>query len=134
MSKYGPLTAYLLAQPAETKRMSFADIEAVLGRTLPSSAMSHRAWWSNNPQNNVMTQAWIDAGFQTEQVDLPGRTLVFRRIAGASSAPGFAEAPQPTLKSDKLGLFGWMQGTIVIADGATLTGPADPAWSETSNG
>ena len=40
----------------------------------------HRAWWSNNPSNNVMTKVWLAAGYLTEQVDVSARKLVFRRV------------------------------------------------------
>ena len=82
-AKYQPLTSHLRAQRADQVRMSFTEIERVIGAKLPHSADSHRAWWSNNPTNNVMTQAWLDAGFESEHVDLPGRKLVFRRVRGA---------------------------------------------------
>ena len=80
--KSQPLTAFLRRQPGDVKPMSFDEVERVIGQRLPDSARRHRAWWSNNPQNSVMTQAWLDAGFESEQVDMTRRRLVFRRIAG----------------------------------------------------
>jgi hypothetical protein len=127
-SKYQPLTAHLRAQRASRIPMSFAEIERVLGTKLPPSASSHRAWWSNNPTNNVMTKAWLEAGFQSEQVDLDGRKLVFKRAA-APSRPGFAEsAKSEYVASRKLGLFGWLRGTVVSS--GDLTEPADPDWAK----
>jgi hypothetical protein len=126
-SKYEPLTRHLRAQRGSRVPMSFAEIERVLGTKLPPSASSHRAWWSNNPTNNVMTKAWLEAGFQSEQVDLDGRRLVFKR-AKAPSHPGFAESSKSDyVASRKLGLFGWLRGTVVST--GDLTGPADPDWA-----
>jgi hypothetical protein len=31
-----------------------------------------------------MTKVWLEAGFETEQVDMAARKLVFRRVGGAS--------------------------------------------------
>ena len=126
-SKYQPLTAHLRAQRASRVPMSFAEIERVLGTKLPPSASSHRAWWSNNPTNNVMTKAWLEAGFQSEQVDLDGRRVVFKRATPAAHA-GFAEsAKSDYAAARKLGLFGWLRGTVVST--GDLTEPADPDWA-----
>jgi hypothetical protein len=127
--KYAPLTTYLRAKRGSQVRMTFAEIERVIGARLPPSASSHRAWWSNNPLNNVMTRAWLEAGFESEEVDLSGRKLVFRRMASR------ATSPTPSVPSDgssnKLALFGWLQGTV--ASSGDLTEPADPEWAERLN-
>lgn len=129
-SKYQLLTIYLRAQRGSQIRMSFAEIERVIGAKLPLSAAAHRAWWSNNPSNNVMTKAWLEAGFESEQVDLEGRKLVFRRVAG-NTFPGGSKSRDA--ERDKLALFGWLQGTITLAPGVDLTEPADPEWADRAN-
>lgn len=103
--------------------MSFDEIESVLGFPLPAVARSSRAWWSNNPSNNVMTGVWIGAGFRSEQVDMSAATVVFRRAA--TSAP-----PRPaTAEHERLSpLFGCLKGTVRRAPDLDLTAPADPAW------
>ena len=127
-SKYRPLTLHLRAQRGSRVAMSFAEVERVLGTKLPPSAGAHRAWWSNNPTNNMMTKAWLEAGFQSEQVDLEGRKLVFRRVAPTPPSAGFAESPQSDFSTaPKLGLFGWLRGTVVST--GDLTEPADPGWA-----
>jgi len=80
MPKYAPLGDFLRKQRSAQVPMTFAQIERVIGAKLPPSQYQ-RAWWSNNPWNNVMTKVWLDAGFVTEQVDVEGRKLVFRRAA-----------------------------------------------------
>jgi hypothetical protein len=127
-SKYQPLTTHLRAQRASRVPMSFAEIERVVGTKLPPSASSYRAWWSNNPTNNVMTKAWLEAGFQSEQVDLNGRKLVFKRVATDPQSAATAANPKSEVAaSRKLGLFGWLRGTVVSA--GDLTEPADPDWA-----
>ena len=66
--------------------MTFREIEKITGAKLPPKAQHHRAWWSNNPDNNVMTKVWLAAGFESAQVDMEGRKLVFRRVAKACRA------------------------------------------------
>lgn len=125
-AKYQPLTTHLRAQRGDQVRMSFAEIERVIRAKLPRSADSHRGWWSNNPTNNVMTQAWLDAGFESEQVDLAGRKLVFRRVHAVPA--GLAHRDRA---SGKPALFGWLWGTISAT--GDLTEPADPEWAERIN-
>lgn len=86
MSKYAPLTHHLETQRASEAPMSFAEIERVLGFPLPASKQ-YAAWWSNNPSNNVMTRAWLKAGFKTERVDVSGERVVFRRTEHQPQPP-----------------------------------------------
>jgi hypothetical protein len=127
-SKYELLTLHLRAQRASRVPMSFAEIERVLGTKLPPSASSHRAFWSNNPTNNVVTKAWLEAGFQSEQVDLGGGKLVFKRVTTEPQPPNFAASPKSEVSAPRqLSLFGWLRGTV--ASTGDLTEPADPEWA-----
>jgi hypothetical protein len=127
MSKYDPLREYLEKQSKPLISMSFDEIERIIRDKLPPAAMHHRAWWSNNANNNVMTKAWRAAGFKSEQVDMEAGTLVFRR-----DRPRFSEGSlvPPGLHP----LIGWMKGTLTVADGVELTEPADPEWGEVAHG
>ena len=121
MSKYSPLSEFLRKHTAGKEvRMTFAQIERITGAKLPPSARRHRAWWSNNPQSSVITRAWLEAGFQTKQVDLQAGTLVFRR-AQAAPKPG-----PKILESHPL--FGALKGLMRVAPGTDLAQPAEPEW------
>src|SRR6201991_4816061 len=93
MGKYEPLGQFLRNQRTAEVSMTFREIEKVTGVKLPPKAQHHRAWWSNNPDNNVMTRVWLDAGFESAQVDMAGRKLVFRRVADARHA--LSRQPRP---------------------------------------
>jgi hypothetical protein len=126
-SKYHSLTVFLRGQRGARAPMTFAEVERVIGAKLPPSASKYRAWWSNNPLNNVMTKAWLDAGFESEDVDLKGCKVVFRRVdSGASSPKSPANASEAS--PGKQALFGWLAGTVVVSGDPTE--PADPEWSE----
>jgi hypothetical protein len=96
-SKYAPLAEYLRKQPHREVPCSFGDIERVLGFGLPPVARRRRAFWSNNPSNNVMTEAWISAGFRTRAVDMEGERLTFERVEAPASDAG-AKTPDPSPK------------------------------------
>jgi hypothetical protein len=98
--------------------MSFSEIERILGSTLPPSARRHEAWWSNNPTGHVNAQAWLGAGYRTENVDIAGEAVVFRRIAAPPKHPR------------RHPLFGALAGTVRVAPGVDLTAPADPDWGD----
>lgn len=121
MGKYEPLTRYLEGRRAAEVPMSFKEIETVLGASLPPSKQ-YPAWWSNNPSNNVMTKAWLEAGFQTERVDIGSERLVFRRVRQAPSAdreirPNLLERIQARLG-----------GTVTIPAGVDVTEPTGDIW------
>lgn len=122
MGKYEKLSAFLRAQRAQEVPMTFREIEKIIGFRLPDSARSHRAWWSNNPTNNVMTGEWLEAGFETEQVDMGGEHVVFRRKMKEA-------APRPAKPAGgRHPLFGALKGMVRVAPGTDLTAPADPEW------
>jgi hypothetical protein len=118
MSKYEPLKAFLAVNPSVEIPMQFAEIEKIIGASLPPVAFKHRAWWSNNPSNSVITNAWLDAGYKTERVDMGSRRLVFRR----------ANASPPARRGGGLGVIASLRsalgGTVQVAPGVDLTDPA----------
>ncbi len=123
MSKYGALGDYLKRQGRDLVPMTFAEIEKVTEVKLPASAHKHRPWWSNNPNNSVLTKVWLDAGFKSEQVDIPAGKLVFRRVRGTKAG---SEGIQAAGEKPFHPLYGYMKGLVRIMPGADLTRPADP--------
>lgn len=113
MTKYEPLGQFLGTQRLERLPMTFAEIERILGSKLPASKR-HRAWWSNNPDNNVMTREWLKAGYETESVDIEGERLVFRRKAGVRGE-----------KDARPSIIGCMKGMFTMAEGFDVTAPMD---------
>jgi hypothetical protein len=134
MGKYEPLGRFLRKQRSHDVPLTFREIEKITGVKLPPKAQHHRAWWSNNPDNNVMTKVWLEAGFESAQVDIERRKLVFRRVAKAPEpARGFAEPAQKpyimkpyATKDGKHPGWGALKGMIRIPPGVDLTEPADP--------
>jgi hypothetical protein len=141
MSKYDGLGDYLSKQKSDEVPMTFAEIERAADTRLPPKAQHHRAWWSNNPANNVMTKVWLNAGFETARVDIKGRKLVFRRIGAqnmrtggmADEAREFKPAEGDDEKKPRHHpAWGALKGTFTIEPGWDLTRPAmDPEeWDE----
>ncbi len=78
-SKYLPIAGYLSGQSSNEVRVSFAELERILGEPLPASARIHRAWWSNG--GRVQSSSWIEAGWVVGKVDMQAQTLTFFRRA-----------------------------------------------------
>ena len=128
MSKYEPLTQFLSAQRAQEVPMSFTEIERVLGFSLPTKASGIRAWWSNNPSNNVMTKAWLAAGFITDRVDMGSRRLVFRK-SGVFVSPPIASSAQSARSIGFLDrIRARLGGTVTIPEGVDITAPTGEVW------
>jgi hypothetical protein len=78
LGKYDPLRDHLQAIRSHTWIATFREIEDVIADQLPSSAYHHQAWWSNS-RSHIQTCSWLDAGWQTERLDLERKRIVFRK-------------------------------------------------------
>lgn len=124
MSKYEPLGQFLKQQKHEFVPMTFSEIERVLHSKLPNSK-KYPAWWSNNPSNNVMTKQWLDAGYETESVDIERGKLVFRRKAAAVTKISDLESKF---------FFGSLKSMITLAPDFDPTEPTGKDWTAAENG
>jgi hypothetical protein len=133
MGKYEPLTTFLRKECKDKDyvEMTFDEIQKKVIGGLPPSARYNRAFWSNNDHNNVMTKAWLKAGFRSTRVDMNAGKLTFRR----HSPRALDEADKKTARKrygspKRHPLIGAMKGTVWIAPGTDLTQPAMPEWGE----
>ena len=132
ISKYTPLKTYLEKQSLELVPMGFQEIERLLGFPLPQSSRNHRAWWSNNPSNSVITHAWLNAGFETSDVDMAAEHLMFRRVrkTGIMKPVDKPVSEASQTRARRSPLFGALKGMFTLRPDVDLTRPADPEWSK----
>lgn len=130
MSKYDSLGHYLHRLGSQRVKLTFSEIEQVLGFGLPDSARKHPAWWSNSGGSHVQSASWMDEGYRTEDVDLHAERLVFAKAEGTPA--GFSENRQGEYAAPvrKHPLFGCMKGTSIVLPGVDLTKPVDPEWAK----
>jgi hypothetical protein len=137
MSKYRALGQFFKAQTTDFLRMTFDEVERESGFKLPASARLHQAWWANDRARHVQAKAWLDAGFESEQVDMKAGMLVFKRVKTepAPSKPKHGGMSDPAReyrqaddvsekKPDRHPLIGSMKGTFWIDPSWDLTKPA----------
>ncbi|MEL6381524.1 MAG: helix-turn-helix transcriptional regulator [Cyanobacteria bacterium J06626_18] len=79
-SKYYPLYQHLIQCQQDNLTLSLAEIEALSTGKLPASAWTQRAWWSNRSKGALQAAAWIEAGYQTDAIDLEKQTITFKRF------------------------------------------------------
>jgi hypothetical protein len=132
--KYDPLQRYLRAQKGSRVPMTFRQVESVIGGPLPASARRHRPWWANDATGHAHANAWLGAGYRTEQVDMEGETLVFARTAdvmeGDAMEKGLAESHAAYTAQDANAqhpMIGALKGLLWMDPTLDLTKPAlDP--------
>lgn len=78
--KYSALARHLAGLPAQSLTMSFAEVEGIIGDTLPASAYKHQAWWSNETAGtHNWAHLWQAAGWRQVSVSFERQEVSFRR-------------------------------------------------------
>ena len=99
MAKYAPLYRFLRRrQHDEDLTLTFAEIERIIGGSLPKAA-GKAEWWSNIPaaeRREVQHDAWLDAGY----LALPGpkETVTFRRVTGSAHSSSSRQAGNEAIR------------------------------------
>jgi hypothetical protein len=80
VSKYDGLKNHLKfrASFTDTVKLNFARIDGIIRDNLPMSAYRSEEWWSNTP--NEHARAWLEAGWETSEVNLEEGYVVFRKV------------------------------------------------------
>lgn len=76
--RYSKLNDFLARRNVSSIRLSFAEIEKIIGRELPTSAKEHRAFWANDPKHS-QAKAWMEADWRSEELDLTRQEISFVR-------------------------------------------------------
>ena len=110
--------------------MTFAEIEKVLGVKLAAVEAVSGVVEQQSRATIAMTKEWLDAGFETESVDIAGEKLVFRRVRQKAlrSALQSTEVRLPRSQEARdaaaIPAFGFMKGhDLPIEDGFDVTKP-----------
>lgn len=119
-TKYDPLRKWLNQADGQRVRLSFREIESILGFRLPGSARTLAPWWANTRGSHVQAAAWMDAGWRTRDVDVGGENVSFERLnRGNDGAARGAESPGVSDAGS-----GYLLDDPIIVDRAALRGGA----------
>lgn len=93
--KYVALTTHLEKCDRDVIKMSFKEIESVLGERLPESAYKYPALWSNSESHSIAF-GWLDAGYMTQNLSIPNQSVEFVKVGN----PKVNEPESKTIKKN----------------------------------
>lgn len=104
--KYVAVHQWLLDQGPQVSeiRVSFGQLEDILGFALPGSSRNHLAHWYGY-EGSAVARALADAGWKATQVNLTAETAVLLRVPAAADVPAHEAGPisRSTGPRDELG-------------------------------
>jgi hypothetical protein len=59
-------------------KLTFARIDGLIGTNLPMKAFQEQSWWDN--KENAHSKGWLDAGWETQEVNLTEGYVVFKKV------------------------------------------------------
>ncbi|MCD6446435.1 hypothetical protein J7L49_06600 [Candidatus Bathyarchaeota archaeon] len=98
-TRYSALTSYLRFRAAFTDivKLSFAQIDGVIGDNLPLKAYHDEEWWRNS-RTSVHAKAWLDAGWNVQEVNLQKGYVIFRKTEEGKSRKNVRHIHKPAIK------------------------------------
>jgi hypothetical protein len=125
MSKYKPLSDRLARHEGDEWRPTVAEIEEVLGFSLPKAAQQ-AGWWAG-AGDKPHHRAWRDHGWQAAGIDKATGLVTFRRETTPEvrpSAIGLAsdEAPSVAPKQRRLGAAAMIGAAVAVVAGIGVMG------------
>jgi uncharacterized HhH-GPD family protein len=94
--------------------LSFEEIEALIGRSLPTSASKYGVWWANSA-TNPQSRGWMSFGWKVHHIKVDDCEVRFHRI-------DLSDVPKPTAQ--------WVKSVVSVTSNshpasATSTGKGD---------
>ncbi len=77
MAKYDKLTEYLNEHERTNIRVSFDDVEIIIGAKLPASAYKYIEWWANGVVEGRHSYGWLNGDWETEDLNLNEKRVSF---------------------------------------------------------
>ena len=78
MTKYEPLTTYLSFCKKQRVKLTYSEIEGILGFTLPQSSYKDLRWWLNNDKSHTQSKSWGKVGYIATEIIL-GNSVTFEK-------------------------------------------------------
>jgi hypothetical protein len=78
IAKYNPLRDFLATYRATQIQLVFEQIESIIGSELDKEAYTFKSWWEND-RSTPQATAWLEAGWEVVDVNLPQRRIILRR-------------------------------------------------------
>jgi DNA-directed RNA polymerase subunit RPC12/RpoP len=79
VARFNPLRDYLASYRASQLNLTFGYIESIVKFELETAAYTFKSWWEND-RKNPQAMAWLEAGWEVEDVDMQREGVVFKRV------------------------------------------------------
>ena len=80
LRKYQALQTHLRRRAGRPEMLTFEEIEEIIGKALPQSAVKHRSFWANDNQDyHSHARSWMGAGYRVAYVDREEKVVRFER-------------------------------------------------------
>ena len=76
--RYRALSSYLKNSNLERIKMTFSEIENIIGFSLSPSAYKNRASWANSTSQSLAC-SWLKVGYKTVEVNIAAMYVVFEK-------------------------------------------------------
>ncbi len=88
VNSYDGLEGHLKFRAAftDTVKLSFARIDGLIGANLPMTAYRDPTWWSNS-SSSIHAKAWLNAGWEVQEVNLKEGYAVFKKVRSLPRKP-----------------------------------------------
>lgn len=79
--KYFPLFQFLQQQSEKKVKITYVEMEEIIGSKLPQSAYKYQAWWGNTRSGTyIQSAAWLEASFRVAYIEF-GDYVEFHQVA-----------------------------------------------------
>lgn len=76
--KYRFLSDFLYKSNEPRIKLSFGEIEDILGFNLPDSASTHRAFWANTTSHSIAL-SWLSVNYEVAEANIENKYIVFEK-------------------------------------------------------
>lgn len=76
--KYRFLSDFLYESSQPSIKLSYEEIEEILGFSLPNSAIAHRAFWANTNTHSIAL-SWLSVGYEVVEINLEEKYIIFEK-------------------------------------------------------
>lgn len=78
-SKYIPLATYFKQSTSKEIKITFDEIETIIGQALPNAAYLSSSWWKKTKPPALHFFAWTESGYSVKDVEL-GKFVLFHSV------------------------------------------------------
>jgi len=80
LGKYDKFGDHIGQSNSDKIKLTFTEVEEILGFPLPESSRIHRPWWANDKYHSQAVDGWIKHGWRVSYVSMKDQIVVFEKL------------------------------------------------------